>query len=152
MNSIGNIDTNSNDTSNMGTSEGSIPTGVIPPVVVPVMAPHTTVHSNSVPHGEKPEKFIGVEFKKWHQKMLFYLTTLNLAKFLNEDPPSIQEGENNRASLIALDAWKHSDFLCKNYILNGLDNTLYNVYCSKQSAKELWDSLERKYKTEDAGT
>ncbi|KAL2504458.1 Retrovirus-related Pol polyprotein from transposon TNT 1-94 [Abeliophyllum distichum] len=68
------------------------------------------------------------------------------------DPPVIQEGKNNRASLIAFDAWKHSDFLCKNYILNGLDNTLYNVYCSKQSAKDLWESLERKYKIEDAGT
>ncbi|KAL2505083.1 Retrovirus-related Pol polyprotein from transposon TNT 1-94 [Abeliophyllum distichum] len=128
-----NTDNNSNDTSNMGTSEESIPTGVIPSVV----APPTTVHSNSVPHREKLEKFIGVEFKRWHQKMLLYLMTLNLTKFLNEDLPSIQEGENNRASLIALDAWKHSDFLCKNYILNGLDNTLYNVYCSKQSAKEL---------------
>ncbi|KAL2513209.1 CCHC-type domain-containing protein [Abeliophyllum distichum] len=152
MNSIGNTDTNSNDTSIMGTSEESIPTSVIPPVVVPIVAPHTTVHSNSVPHGEKSEKFIGVEFKRWHQKMLFYLTALNLAKFLNEDSPAIQEGENNWTSLIALDVWKHSDFLCKNYILNGLDNTLYNVYCSKQSAKDLWESLERKYKTEDTGT
>ncbi|KAL2461443.1 Uncharacterized protein Adt_44863 [Abeliophyllum distichum] len=100
MNTIGNTDTNSNDTLNMETSEGSNPTGIIPPVVV---LP-TTVHSNSVPHGKKSEKFIGVEFKRWHQKMLFYLTTLNLAKFLNEDPPAIQEGENNRASFIALDA------------------------------------------------
>ncbi|KAL2492309.1 Uncharacterized protein Adt_27937 [Abeliophyllum distichum] len=146
MNTIGNTDTNSNDTSNMGTSKGSNPTGIIPPVVVlPI-----TVHSNSVPHGEKLEKFIGVEFKRWHQKMLFCLTTLNLAKFLNEDPLAIQEGENNRASWNALDASKHSDFLYKNYILNGLDNTLYNVNCSKKSAKDLWESLERKYKTEDA--
>ncbi|KAL2554333.1 Uncharacterized protein Fot_07952 [Forsythia ovata] len=43
MNSIGNIDTNSNDTSNMGTSEGSVPPGVIYPVVVPVVAPTTTL-------------------------------------------------------------------------------------------------------------
>lgn len=156
MNTVLNTDTTSNETSNMGTSEGSVPTGVIPPVVntttTPVVGAPTIVHSNSVSHGEKPEKFVGVDFKRWQQKMLFYLTTLNLAKFLNEDPPAIQEGENNRASLIALDAWKHSDFLCKNYILNGLDNALYGVYCYKKSAKELWESLEKKYKTEDAGT
>ncbi|KAK6145739.1 hypothetical protein DH2020_022559 [Rehmannia glutinosa] len=85
-------------------------------------------------------------------KMLFYLTTLSLARFLKEDPPAVQEGENNRESLIALDAWKHSDFLCKNYILNGLDNTLYNVYSTMKTRKELWESLEKKYKTEDAGT
>ncbi|KAL2531653.1 Uncharacterized protein Adt_05004 [Abeliophyllum distichum] len=151
MNTVVNTDTNSNDTSNGETSEGSIPTDVISLVVAPVVALPTTVLSNFIPYGEKLENFIGVEFKKWHQKMLFYLTTLNLKKFLNEDLPAIQEGENNRASLIALDVWKHSDFLCKNYILNGLDNTLYNVYCSKKSAKDLWESLERKYKTEDAG-
>ena len=28
---------------------------------------------------------------------------------------------------------------------------LYNVYSPLKSAKELWDSLEKKYKTEDAG-
>ncbi|KAK9989314.1 hypothetical protein SO802_029553 [Lithocarpus litseifolius] len=51
-----------------------------------------------------------------------------------------------------LEAWKHPDFLCKNYILNGLDNTLYNVYSSIKSAKVLWDSLDKKYKTKDVGT
>ncbi|GJT35253.1 hypothetical protein Tco_0658966 [Tanacetum coccineum] len=29
---------------------------------------------------------------------------------------------------------------------------LYNVYCKTTTAKELWESLERKYKTEDVGT
>ena len=33
-------------------------------------------------HGERPEKFTGVDFKRWQQKMLFYLTTLGLANFL----------------------------------------------------------------------
>ncbi|GJT23714.1 hypothetical protein Tco_0893651 [Tanacetum coccineum] len=49
-------------------------------------------------------------------------------------------------------AWKHSDFLCHNYVLNGLVGSLYNVYCKTMTAKELWESLERKHKTEDAGT
>ncbi|KAK3007352.1 hypothetical protein RJ639_017827 [Escallonia herrerae] len=39
-----------------------------------------------------------------------------------------------------------------NYILNGLDNALYNVYSPMVNAKALWESLERKYKTEDAGS
>ncbi|KAK3029974.1 hypothetical protein RJ639_038779 [Escallonia herrerae] len=51
-----------------------------------------------------------------------------------------------------MDAWKHSDFLCKNYILNGLDNALYNVYSPMVNAKALWESWERKYKTEDASS
>ncbi|GJU47576.1 hypothetical protein Tco_1204842 [Tanacetum coccineum] len=43
-------------------------------------------------------------------------------------------------------------FLCHNYVLNSLVDDLYNVYCKTTTAKELWESLERKYKTEDAGT
>ena len=57
----------------------------------------------------------------------------------------------DRQVVVAVDAWKHFDFLCKNYILNGLDNTLYNVYSPIKTAKELWESLDRKYKTKDAG-
>jgi hypothetical protein len=123
-------------------------------------------------------------------KMLFYLTTLNLAKFLYEDAPTLNENESDRQVVAAIDAWKHADFLCKNYILNGLDNTLYtlnenesdrqvvaaidawkhadflcknyilngldntlyNVYSQIKTARELWDSLDKKYKTEDVGT
>ena len=106
---------------------------------------------NSIPnHGEKPERFKGTDFKRWQQKMLFYLTTLNLARFLNEDGPKLDVGETDKEKLAAVDAWNHSDFLCRNYVLNGLENTLYNVYSPLKTAKELWDSLDKKYKTEDA--
>ncbi|XP_073119937.1 uncharacterized protein [Henckelia pumila] len=102
-------------------------------------------------HGEKPPKFSGADFKCWQQKMLFYLTTLNLSRFLKEDPPVVVEGNSDTQRRKAIDAWNHSDFLCRNYILNGLEDTLYSVYSSVKTAKELWDSLEKKYKTEDAG-
>nr|GFC58562.1 hypothetical protein [Tanacetum cinerariifolium] len=32
------------------------------------------------------------------------------------------------------------------------NDPLYNMYCKTMTANELWESLERKYKTEDAGT
>lgn len=38
-----------------------------------------------VPREEKLEKLIGQNFQWWQQKMLFYLITLNLARFLKED-------------------------------------------------------------------
>ncbi|XP_049414632.1 uncharacterized protein LOC125877352 [Solanum stenotomum] len=63
-------------------------------------------------------------------------------KFTNSTP----EGEH----IMVIEAWKHSDFLCKNYILNGLHDDLYNVYSNKKTFKDLWDALEKKYKTEDA--
>ncbi|GJW93194.1 hypothetical protein Tco_0172866 [Tanacetum coccineum] len=70
-------------------------------------APFTNTVAN---HAEKPEKFNGQNFKRWQQKMFFYLTTLNLARFLNETAPHTM------------------------------------------TVKELWESLERKYKTKNAGT
>ena len=44
------------------------PTHIVPNVPTTVL----------VNHGEKSEKFNGTEFKRWQQKILFYLTALNL--------------------------------------------------------------------------
>ncbi|GKC47221.1 hypothetical protein Tco_1064943 [Tanacetum coccineum] len=88
--------------------------------------------------------------------MFFYLTTLNLARFLKETAPQVEPPKecqpSNAQYVQVVEAWKHSDFLCYNYVMNGLVDALYNVYCKTTTAKELWESLERKYKTEDAGT
>ena len=37
-------------------------------------------------------------------------------------------------------------------MLNSLTDPLYNVYSMKKSAKELWESLDKKYKIENDGT
>ncbi|KAL0295397.1 UNVERIFIED_CONTAM: hypothetical protein Sangu_2509800 [Sesamum angustifolium] len=100
--------------------------------------------------GERPEKFSDNDFKRWNQKMLFYLTTLNLARFLSEEAPVVSEGKTDTQKRVAMDAWGYGDFLCRNYILNGLGDTLYNVYSLATTARALWESLEKKYKTEDA--
>ena len=82
--------------------------------------------------------------------MMFYLTTLNLARFFIEDPS--KENEDDRDSLMAFDVWKSSDYLCQNYVLNSLTDPLYNVYSMKKSTKEPWESINKKYKIEDAST
>ncbi|XP_073138849.1 uncharacterized protein [Henckelia pumila] len=127
------------------------PIVTVPNRVVPLVAPRGVFVPVPNSHGEKPEKFTGADFKKWQQKMLFYLTTLNQARFLSEDAPKLKAGEGDVESVSALKAWNHSDFLCRNYVLNGLADSLYNVYCEKKTTKELWESLDRNYKTEDAG-
>ncbi|GKD97220.1 hypothetical protein Tco_1381117, partial [Tanacetum coccineum] len=115
----------------------AIDTNVTAPVNI-TGAPVTNTVAN---HAEKPGKFNGQNFKRWQQKMLFYLTTLNLAGFLNETTPQVKpptEGQPSNAQAVqAVKAWKHSDFLCHNYVLNGLVDDLYNVYCKTTTAKEL---------------
>ena len=121
--------------------------------VAPVVPMAPIVHVTPtvlVSQAEKPEKFNGIDFKRWQQKMLFYLTTLHLARYLYEEAPKQKEGDDaDFQTVVAIDTWKQGGFLCKNYILNGLDNMLYNVYSVKESAKELWESLDLKYKIED---
>ncbi|GJT67865.1 hypothetical protein Tco_1019345 [Tanacetum coccineum] len=126
-------------------------------VTTPVNVTGAPVTNTVANHAEKPEKFNGQNFKRWQQKMFFYLGTLNLAWFLNETAPQWKPTEvrsvpPNAQVVQDVEAWKHSDFLCHNYVLNGLVGSLYNVYCKTTTAKELWESLERKHKTEDAGT
>ncbi|CAN6681251.1 unnamed protein product [Malus baccata var. baccata] len=78
-------------------------------------------------YSEKPDKFKGLDFKRWQQKMLFFLTTMNLAHVVKEEAP-------------------------KNYILNSLDDNLYDIYSPCKTTNELWESLEKKYKIDDAGS
>ncbi|XP_028073595.1 uncharacterized protein LOC114276060 [Camellia sinensis] len=118
-------------------------------IIVPTLTPiHATVRIN---HGETPKKFNGAEFRRWQQKMLFYITTLNLARFIRKDALLLTKNEADQQMVVVVEAWKHVDFLYRNYILNRLDNTLYNVYSPLKMAKELWESFDKKYKAEDAG-
>ncbi|PHU09268.1 Acid phosphatase 1 [Capsicum chinense] len=105
----------------------------------------------SMAPAEKPKKFAGIDFKQWQQKMFFYLTSLCLQRFTSEDTSEVPEGTSNKEHFMIVEAWKHSDFLCRNYILSGLQDDLYNIYSGTKTSKELWGALERKYKTKDAG-
>ena len=62
-----------------------------------VTTPVLTQNHVQVPmsHGEKLEKFSGIKFKRWQQKILFYLTTLNLARFFHEEALVLKEGESD---------------------------------------------------------
>ena len=82
--------------------------------------------------------------------MMFYLTTMNLHRFLTDEPPTVEaEGVWD---LAAVESWRHSDYLSRNYILTYLTDELFEEYKPHETAKKMWDALEYKYKTQDAGT
>ncbi|XP_070665248.1 uncharacterized protein [Malus domestica] len=103
-------------------------------------------------YSEKPEKFKGLDFKRWQQKMLFFLTTMNLTHVVKEEALKSNENPMTKETVMAVEAWIHSEFCCRNYILNSLDDNLYDIYSLCKTAKELWESLEKKYKIDDAGS
>ena len=82
-----------------------------------------TLSVSKNPSDEKPDKFNGTDFKRWQQKMLFYLTTMNLENITREDVPKATTDPPTREMLLTIEAWMQSDFLCRNYILNRLKTT-----------------------------
>src|SRR4051812_20034177 len=120
---------------------GNVFSGVSSETPAPI---HGTTHVN---HGEKLEKFSGLNFKRWQQKMVFYLTTLGLVKYLTEEPPSKDDGDEDLDFIKTRDSWSHNEFLCRHHVINCLSDSLYDVYSAKTSAKELWEGLDRKYRT-----
>nr|GEX84708.1 zinc finger, CCHC-type [Tanacetum cinerariifolium] len=46
--------------------------------------------------------------------------------------------------------WENDDYICRGNILNGMSDSLFDIYQNAESAKALWESLESKYIAEDA--
>jgi len=117
----------------------------------------------------KPFRFHVSHFKRRQQKILFFLTTKKVVNVLKEDIPVMPESlipsgsNNNGKSPMDLDAsdptekekhdekvkqanidiifWKDNGYLCKNYILNGLRDDLYDYYRTSNTTRQVWDGL-----------
>nr|GEY78699.1 synaptobrevin, longin-like domain protein [Tanacetum cinerariifolium] len=46
--------------------------------------------------------------------------------------------------------WENDYYICRGHILNGMYDSLFDIYQNVELVKELWDSLESKYMAEDA--
>ncbi|VFQ65106.1 unnamed protein product [Cuscuta campestris] len=114
-----------------------------PNAVGPISVPARSV--------QRPPKFNGTNFKMWQQKMMFFMTVLGFAEYLQQDPPQPNETNNPLVAMVN-QAWYHNNYLAINIILEGLGDSLYPVYAGAKLAKELWNSLNKKYQAEDAGT
>lgn len=51
---------------------------------------------------------------------------------INSEDPPIVEDQNDAQGKTSKEAWTNSNFLCKNYIINGLDDTFSPVYSKKK--------------------
>lgn len=89
-------DEGSNNTVNVGNSpKRASGTETVTPVV------RTNL---SYSHLEKPEKFMGTNFKRWQIKMVFFLTNLSLSGFLTDEKP--EEDREDPKSAAVVEAWR----------------------------------------------
>ncbi|GJW52759.1 DNA polymerase zeta catalytic subunit-like protein [Tanacetum coccineum] len=93
--------------------------------------------------------------------MLVYLTSLHVSYVLTDPEPKdpyMMDGENvpTKAQVAdyekAVSQWNHNECNYRNYILNALDDSLYDIYSTFLTAREIWESLEKKYMTQVVGS
>ncbi|GJW25182.1 zinc finger, CCHC-type containing protein [Tanacetum coccineum] len=77
----------------------------------------------------KLEKFEGVDFQRWQKKMHFLLSSMSVVYVLTTPMP--EDG---------------------GLILNGMSDSLFEIYQNVETFKEVWDTLETIYMGEDASS
>ncbi|CAL1388490.1 unnamed protein product [Linum trigynum] len=90
--------------------------------------------------------------------MRFLLTTLKVGYVISTPCPECnleEEGVDNeelKKRLRKMKKWENDNYLCVGHILNGLSDSLFDIYEMYANASELWDALEAKYLADDAST
>ncbi|GJT50471.1 hypothetical protein Tco_0976628 [Tanacetum coccineum] len=78
--------------------------------------------------------------------MLFYLTSMHVSYVLTDYEPTdpyLVDGENvsTKAQMAdyekAVSQWNHNEYNCRNYILNALDDSLYDIYSTFATARSV---------------
>nr|GEW68522.1 zinc finger, CCHC-type [Tanacetum cinerariifolium]GEX26782.1 zinc finger, CCHC-type [Tanacetum cinerariifolium] len=100
----------------------------------------------------KLKKFKGVDFRIWQKKMHFMLSSMSVVYVLTTPMPK-DGGENPTVEQVRKKAkWDNDDYVCRGLILNGMFDSLFDIYQNVETSKELWDTLEAKYMAEDASS
>ncbi|XP_023769569.1 uncharacterized protein LOC111918136 [Lactuca sativa] len=102
----------------------------------------------------KMEKFEGIDFRHYNKKMHFILTTMKAVYVLTTPRPTkVEEGVVETIGEIRRrQKWDNDDYICKGHIMNGMSDALFHIHSEPLYAKELWDTLELKYITEDVSS
>ncbi|GKF54895.1 hypothetical protein Tco_0165235, partial [Tanacetum coccineum] len=100
----------------------------------------------------KLDMFEGVDFQIWQKKMHFLLSSMSVVYVLTTRMPE-DGGDNPTVEQVKKRAkWDNDDYVCRCLILNGMSDSLFDIYHNVESSKELWDSLEAKYMAKDASS
>ncbi|CAM8882814.1 unnamed protein product [Rhodiola kirilowii] len=100
---------------------------------------------------QKLDKFEGTNTRRWKKKMHFLLTNLKVVYVMSTQCPKV--GDNGPMEAFRRRSkWENNDYIARGHILNGLSDDLFDIYQNVESAKELWNSFESKYMTEDASS
>ena len=101
------------------------------------------------------DRFDGTNFTRWKGKLFFLLTVLKIAYVLDPNLQSLPEPDKDKdTDTLQAKRKKRSEdeVMCRGHILNTFSDSLYDLYNTMKSPKEIWNALEYKYKAEKEGT
>ncbi|CAH9079575.1 unnamed protein product [Cuscuta epithymum] len=104
------------------------------------------IHAKPFPDISKIEVFSGANFKRWQERLFSTLDVHGVADVLTQSMPA---KDNSPEGIKLLQQWTHANKVCRHTILSTLSNELFDVYCTKKEAKEIWSSMIAKYTAED---
>ena len=68
-----------------------------------------------------------------------FLTLKKVATACTTEEPQVPKTHATEEQLYAYNTCAESNFICKNLILNGLIDKLYDYYSTMSTVKEVWD-------------
>ena len=104
---------------------------------------------STAPDMSELEPFDGNYYKRWSERMLFYLESIPVDFVLFNDRVPDDVLEPARSTSIR--TYEKANRTCKGHILHYLSNSFFDIYYGYNSDKEIWDALKKKYSMEDAG-
>ncbi|KAL5575402.1 hypothetical protein UlMin_017101 [Ulmus minor] len=99
------------------------------------------------------DRFDGSNFTRWQDKLHFLLTALKIIYILDPYLSQLLEPtDEDNDEVKAARKQREDELICRGHILNALSDGLYDLFTNTKSAKEIWTTLEFKYKTEEEDT
>ncbi|GKD05029.1 hypothetical protein Tco_1180003 [Tanacetum coccineum] len=98
----------------------------------------------------KLDKFEAMDFRRWQKKMNFFFKSMSVVYMFSTLIPDDGGDDATVKHIGKRSKWENDDYVCRGLILNGMSDTLFDIYQFHGSAKELYDFLESKYMTKDA--
>nr|GEY11515.1 hypothetical protein [Tanacetum cinerariifolium] len=93
---------------------------------------------------DKLVKFERQDFRRWPKKMYFLLTTLKVVYVLSTPCLVWSENETLETTRKRM-KWENDDYICRGHILNGMSDSLFDIYQNAESAKALWEPIIEQY-------
>ncbi|GJW32285.1 zinc finger, CCHC-type containing protein [Tanacetum coccineum] len=84
----------------------------------------------------KLENFEGVDFRRWQKKMHFLLSSMSVVYVLTT--PMLEDGGDNPTvkQVRKRAKWDNDDYVCRGLIINGMSDSLFDIYQNVETYKE----------------